>query len=64
MRCFCCNNELSDFEATRRSASTGAFLDVCNGCYHYIKEDVCTIERVDLRHEDDENGEDSYENEC
>lgn len=64
MRCYCCNVELSDFEATRKSATTGQFLDVCNGCYYHIKEDVCTIERIDLRHEEDDvehEGEESYE---
>lgn len=55
MRCYCCNAGLSDFEATRRSAVTGGFLDVCNECFHYIKDDVCAVERVDLRHEEDDN---------
>lgn len=58
MRCYCCNDELTDFEATRRSIVDGGFLDVCNGCFHYMKDDVCAIERSDLRHEDDEVEED------
>jgi len=61
MRCYCCNDELTDFEATRRSSITGGFLDVCNGCFHHMKEDVCAVERTDLRHEDDEVNEETYE---
>ena len=63
MRCYCCDVVLSDFEATRRSALTGGFLDVCNGCFKHIADDVCAIERADLRHESDEDyeNEDGYE---
>ena len=35
MRCYCCNKNLSDYESTLRSATTGEFLDMCNNC---IKE--------------------------
>lgn len=48
MRCLSCNDVLSDREATRRVQSTGEFLDLCNRCYEYIKEDVKTYERADL----------------
>ena len=54
MRCYCCNKALSDYEATRKSVSTGQFLDMCNKCYGSIAGDVLAIERTDLRHEDDE----------
>ena len=53
MRCYCCNSLLSDFEATRRSATTGDFLDMCNDCYYTVKDDVDVYERSDLRHESD-----------
>lgn len=53
MRCVCCNSLLSDFEATRRSASTGDFLDMCNECYHTVRDDIDVYERYDLRHESD-----------
>lgn len=53
MRCYCCNSLLSDFESTRRSATTGDFLDMCNDCYYTIKDDVDVYERSDLRHESD-----------
>jgi len=45
---------LSDYEATRKSVSTGQFLDMCNKCYGSISSEVLAIERTDLRHEDDE----------
>lgn len=56
MRCYCCNKALSDYEATRKSVTTGNFLDMCNKCYGTISSDVLAMERPDLRHEDqDEN---------
>lgn len=32
MRCSCCNRNLSDYESTLRSASTGEYLDTCRVC--------------------------------
>ena len=54
MRCYCCNKALSDYEATRKSVTTGQFLDMCNKCYGSISGDILAIERTDLRHEDEE----------
>lgn len=54
MRCYCCNKALSDYEATRRSVNTGEFLDMCNKCYGSISSDVLSLERTDLRHEDED----------
>lgn len=54
MRCYCCNKALSDYEATRKSVSTGNFLDMCNKCYGSISGDVLSLERSDLRHENEE----------
>ncbi len=53
MRCYCCDALLSDFEATRRSANTGEFLDMCNDCYYTVRSDVHVVERTDLRHNED-----------
>lgn len=52
MRCYCCNKALSDYEATRKSVTTGNFLDMCNKCYGTISGDVLAMERTDLRHDD------------
>jgi hypothetical protein len=53
MRCLACNKNLSDFESTRKSAETGEFLDICNDCFFYTKDDITTIDRDDLRSESD-----------
>ena len=52
MRCLSCNAILSDFEATRKSVNTGTYLDLCNHCYYTISDDVVSLERDDLAHED------------
>lgn len=31
-RCLSCDKNLSDFEATRKHAETGEYLDLCNNC--------------------------------
>ena len=48
MRCYCCDKNLNDFESTRKSASTGEFLDMCNKCYSTIKDELYAEERYDL----------------
>lgn len=48
MRCQACNVELSDYESTRKHATTGEFIDLCNKCYKPIQEDIPTIDRPDL----------------
>ena len=32
MRCCCCNANLSDYESTLKSATTGDYLDMCRKC--------------------------------
>ena len=63
MRCYCCNRKLSDFESTRRSATTGEFLDMCNKCL--IGLNIATVDRPDLegsfeKHSDEEDSLDVY----
>lgn len=48
MRCKACDKALTEFESTRKSASTGEFIDLCNDCFRYIKEDMYTIENPSL----------------
>lgn len=48
MRCSCCDRLLNDFEATRKSKSTGEYLDTCNKCMSLIVEDVRVTERGDF----------------
>lgn len=52
MRCLSCNVILTDFEATRKSATTNDYLDLCNHCFYHISDDVESLERTDLEHED------------
>lgn len=46
MRCDCCNKLLNDFEATRRSAVSGDYLNTCNKCLKGLG--IPTIDRADL----------------
>jgi len=48
MRCYCCDKILSDFESTRKSVTTGDYLDMCNKCYATIKDELHSEERYDL----------------
>jgi hypothetical protein len=52
MRCLSCNEILSDFEATRKSVNTNQFIDLCNRCYHTVDDDILSLERGDLEHEE------------
>jgi len=45
MRCIACNALLSDYESTRKSQTTGEYLDLCNHCLLYMeREDLATKE--------------------
>lgn len=51
MRCLSCNVILTDFEATRKSAHSLEYIDMCSRCFHTINEDIPTIDRTDLEQE-------------
>ena len=53
MRCLACNKVLNDFEATRKSATTGEYVDLCNHCFHNVEFDIDSLEREDLRDAND-----------
>lgn len=53
MRCLACDARLTEFEATRRSATTNEFIDLCNRCFSSVSEDLHTLEREDLAHDED-----------
>ena len=59
MRCLACNKNLNDFESTRKSATTGEYVDLCNHCFHNVEQDIESIVREDLR--DEESYEDNDE---
>jgi len=48
MRCRACDKALTEFESTRKSASTGEFIDLCNDCFKHVKEDMYCIENPNL----------------
>jgi hypothetical protein len=52
MRCLSCNEILTDFEATRKSAYSKQYIDLCNACFASIRGDIYTLERQDLDHDD------------
>jgi hypothetical protein len=59
MRCLACNKALNDFEATRKSSTTGEYVDLCNHCFHNVEQDIESVVREDLR--DEESYEDDNE---
>lgn len=44
MRCLSCNCALSDKEATRKYASSGTFIDLCDDCFTPVADDIPCIE--------------------
>lgn len=48
MRCKACNKALNEFECTRKSKETGEFVDLCNDCYTYVKDDLQVVENYDF----------------
>ena len=48
MRCRSCDDNLTDFEATRRYSSNGDFIDLCSRCFAPIMDLLDTSERFDL----------------
>ena len=53
MRCASCDCILSDFEATRKGAFSGQYIEMCNECFATINDQVYSIERSDLEHDSD-----------
>ena len=45
MRCLQCNEALQDHEATRKSSTTGQFLDTCDAC---LGDELLAIEEATI----------------
>jgi hypothetical protein len=58
MHCSCCDQLLTDYEATRKDAHTFKFIDLCKNCFEDIKPFVSVIDRKDLITEQDLDNED------
>lgn len=54
MRCLACNIILSDKEATRKYASTGQFVDLCDHCFDTVEDEIAVIEGNDSGAESEE----------
>jgi hypothetical protein len=46
MKCCSCDRILTDFEATRKGAMSGEYLDLCNQCIKGLG--IATLDRPDL----------------
>lgn len=44
MRCLSCNCQLNDHEATRKYASSGTFVDLCDRCFTDVEDEIAVIE--------------------
>ena len=51
MRCAICDVMLSDFEATRKHADTGEYLDLCCKCISFVK--APTVDNFELADNED-----------
>jgi hypothetical protein len=65
VRCYSCNRNLSDFESTLRSATTGEYLDMCKKCLQDLNiptlKNVNHSAEVPAPDEDFEDNEDEYD---
>jgi hypothetical protein len=48
MHCVACDRLLSEFEATRKNAITGNYIDLCRACFEGVKGLFPVLERKDL----------------
>jgi hypothetical protein len=53
MRCLSCDRKLSDRESTRKYASSGTFVDLCNRCFSDVAEDIPDIDGTGIDLVDD-----------
>ena len=60
MRCYSCDCELSDYEATRKSKVTNEYIDLCSDCFSTVQDIFIDMEDVILKN-DDEPDEEEYE---
>ncbi len=64
MRCTCCDRLLNEFESTRKSKTTGEYLDMCNKCYSTIQSDLASDVRQDLSECDVPDEEIIFDDDC
>lgn len=49
MRCAACDTILTEFEATRRGKESGEYVDLCDSCFSYVKDQIAVEENEELR---------------
>jgi hypothetical protein len=54
MRCLSCDRKLNDYERTRKYASSGTFVDLCNRCFAEIADDVPDLDGDGVEYFQDE----------
>lgn len=54
MRCLSCDKRLNNAESTRKYASTGGFVDLCNHCFKDVAEDIPAIDGAPVLNHPDE----------
>jgi hypothetical protein len=63
MRCLCCNRNLSDYESTLKSLTTGDYMDTCVKCLKDL--DIAVVGNgkatTEVPMEDDDLYEETYE---
>ena len=48
MRCLSCNEALTDYEASRRSVRTHQYIDLCNDCFKFVRDEIAAVGNVRL----------------
>ena len=62
MRCSCCDVELNEYESTRKSKTTGQYLDMCDTCFNEVADVFIDVEvNEELRELEQDLGEDNHE---
>lgn len=56
MRCLACNKRLNDKERTRKYASSGTFVDLCDRCFSTVADEIPDLEG-DIPFDDFDTGE-------
>lgn len=60
MRCLSCNCALNDHEATRKYASSGEFVDLCDRCFVTVEDEIPTIDGTPPESSDDSPDDSDY----
>lgn len=43
MRCLSCDKRLNGRESTRKYASSGTFIDLCDRCFSHVSEEIADV---------------------